>query len=257
MPTLETSVRGVTDGRVTVDVLPIAQHSGAFGGPLPDAVTALSRMIATLHDDDGNVTLAGLRTFEWTGTQVSEGDFREESRVFDSVRLFGTGTIADRTLSKPAVNVLAFDAPPRRRLLQPDRADGERRASPPTRPRRRRVAARDALVAHLRAAAPWGVRVSVRPGTPGTAIWWTPAPRLAACHGALGEAFEADVVEIGSGGSIPLVPMLADTFPGIAVLIIGDGDDLSNYHSMDESVDLGDLERLALAEALLIRDLGG
>ena len=65
------------------------------------------------------------------------------------------------------------------------------------------------------------------------------------------------MVEIGSGGSIPLVPMLAETFPGMAVLIIGAGDERSNYHSIDESVDLGDLERLALAEALLIRNLGG
>ena len=57
---------------------------------------------------------------------------------------------------------------------------------------------------------------------------------------------------MGSGGSIPLVPMLAETFPGIAVLIWGQGDDRSNYHSTDESVDLGDLERMALAEALFI-----
>ena len=78
-----------------------------------------------------------------------------------------------------------------------------------------------------------------------------------ACRDALAEAFEADVVEIGSGGSIPLVPMLAETFPGMAVLIIGAGDERSNYHSIDESVDLRDLERLALAEALLIRNLGG
>jgi acetylornithine deacetylase/succinyl-diaminopimelate desuccinylase-like protein len=38
-------------------------------------------------------------------------------------------------------------------------------------------------------------------------------------------------------------------------LIVGAGDDRSNYHSIDESVDLRDLERMALAEALLIRRL--
>ncbi|HSD79198.1 MAG TPA: hypothetical protein VLB47_01005, partial [Solirubrobacteraceae bacterium] len=71
------------------------------------------------------------------------------------------------------------------------------------------------------------------------------------------EAFEEKVLEMGSGGSIPLVPMLADTLPGIQILIIGAGDHRSNYHSVDESVDLADLERMALAEALLLRNLGG
>jgi acetylornithine deacetylase/succinyl-diaminopimelate desuccinylase-like protein len=67
---------------------------------------------------------------------------------------------------------------------------------------------------------------------------------------ALAEAFGgAEVVEMGSGGSIPLVPMLAETFPGIQVLIVGAGDDRSNYHSLDESVDLADLERMIVAEA--------
>jgi acetylornithine deacetylase/succinyl-diaminopimelate desuccinylase-like protein len=72
---------------------------------------------------------------------------------------------------------------------------------------------------------------------------------------ALSEAFDgADVLEMGSGGSIPLVPMLAETFPGIQVLIVGAGDDRSNYHSIDESVDLHDLERMIVAEALFLLD---
>ena len=62
-------------------MLPIAQHSGAFGGPLPDAITALARIIATLHDDDGNVAIPGLRRFAWPGADYPEEDFREEAGV--------------------------------------------------------------------------------------------------------------------------------------------------------------------------------
>jgi len=47
--------------------------------------------------------------------------------------------------------------------------------------------------------------------------------------------------------------MLAETFPGIEVLIWGAGDHRSNFHSIDESVDVADLERMALAEALFLR----
>ena len=190
--------------------------------------------------------------------QVPEDEFREESRVFDSVRLIGSGSLADRLLSKPAVNVLGFDAPPvagsSNQIVPTASARVSLRLAPGDDP----VAGRDALVAHLREAAPWGVRVEIEGDEAGQGyLVDTTTDAFAACRDALAEAFEADVVEIGSGGSIPLVPMLAETFPGMAVLIIGAGDERSNYHSIDESVDLRDLERLALAEALLIRNLGG
>ncbi|MGZ8565616.1 MAG: M20/M25/M40 family metallo-hydrolase [Actinomycetota bacterium] len=256
LPTLETSVRGATSVEVRVDVLPIAQHSGSFGGPLPDAVTALSRMIASLHDDDGNITLAGLHAFDWPGAQVSEDEFREESRVFPEIRLLGTGTIADRTLSKPAINVLAFEAPrvaeaANQIVPTATAVIGLRLAPGEDGERATRI-----LADHLTAAAPWGVHVSVRPGTPGAGYLVDPeAPASRAAKAALGEAFGSDVLEMGSGGSIPLVPMLADTFPGLQILIWGQGDHLSNYHSTDESVDLRDLERMALGEALFLRDV--
>ncbi len=257
LPTLGTSVRGATSAEVQVDVLPIPQHSGSFGGPLPDAITALSRMIASLHDDDGNVTLDGLRAFAWSGTQVSEDEFREESRVFPEIRLLGTGTIADRTLSKPAINVLAFEAPSvseaaNQIVPRATAVIGLRLAPGEDGARATRI-----LADHLTAAAPWGVRVSVRPGTPGEGYLVDPeAPAAHVAKAALAEAFGADVLEMGSGGSIPLVPMLADTFPGVQILIWGQGDHLSNYHSTDESVDLLDLERMALSEALFLRDVG-
>jgi acetylornithine deacetylase/succinyl-diaminopimelate desuccinylase-like protein len=256
-PTIGTSVRGVTAVEVRVDVLPEAKHSGAYGGPLPDAAMALARMIATLHDDDGNVTLPGLRTFTWTGTQVSEEEFREESAVFPEVRLIGSGTIADRTLARPSINVLAFEAP---RIV-----DAANQIVPTARaviglrlaPGDDQDAAARTLVDHLRAAAPWGVRVRIEPDMSGAGyLVDDTTPAYAAVKEALAQAFDAEVLEMGSGGSIPLVPMLAETLPGIQILIVGAGDHRSNYHSVDESVDLADLERMALAEALLLRNLG-
>jgi acetylornithine deacetylase/succinyl-diaminopimelate desuccinylase-like protein len=256
-PTIGTSIRGSTAAHVRVDVLPVAQHSGAFGGPLPDAVMALCRIIATLHDDDGNITLPGMQEFEWQGTPVSEEEFREESRVFPEVRMIGTGSIADRTLSKPSINVLAFEAP---RI-----ADAANQIVPTARavvglrtaPGEDAPAAAAKLAAHLRAAAPWGVRVTVDVEDPGDGYMVdTSTPGYVAAKAALAEAFGREVLEMGSGGSIPIVPMLASALPGIQLLIWGAMDHVSNIHSVDESVDLEDLERMALAEALLIRNLG-
>ena len=257
VPTIGTSVRGITDCRVTVRVLPIAQHSGSYGGPIPDAITALCRMIATLHDDAGNVAIEGLRSFTWAGMRIPEDELRAESGVVDSVKLIGSGTIADRLLSKPAVAVLGFDAPRIEGSSNQIVPEASARVSMRIAPGDDPVAARDALMAHLRAAAPWGVQVEIEGDEAGMGYMVdTTTPAYAAAKSALAEAFGREVVEIGSGGSIPLVPLLADTFPGIAVLIVGAGDERSNYHSLDESVDLADLESMALAETLLISNLG-
>jgi acetylornithine deacetylase/succinyl-diaminopimelate desuccinylase-like protein len=256
VPTIGTSVRGVTDCRITVRVLPIAQHSGAFGGPIPDAITALCRIIATLHDDAGDVAVAGLHSFTWEGTPIPEEELREESRVLDSVELIGTGPLADRLLSRPAVSVLGFDAPRVAESSNQIVPEASARVSLRLAPGQDPAAANEALVSHLRAAAPWGVEVEIHPAEAGMGyLVDTSTPAYAAAKGALAEAFGAEVLEMGSGGSIPLVPLMAQTFPGIGVLIIGAGDHVSNFHSIDESVDLGDLERVALAEALFVRNL--
>ncbi len=258
VPTIGTSVRGVTDCTVEVSVLPQAQHSGSYGGPVPDAITALARMLATLHDDAGDVAVAGLGRFTWEGTPIPEDEFRAESGVFDSVRMIGTGPLTDRLLSGPAVNVLGIDAPTvvdsSNQIVPRARARVSLRLAPGDDP----VAGRDALIAHLRAAAPWGVHVRIEGDEAGMGyLVDTSTSAYRAAKEALAEAFGAEVLEMGSGGSIPLVPLLAQTFPGLPVLIWGAGDDRSAYHSIDESVDLADLESMALAEALFLRNLAG
>jgi acetylornithine deacetylase/succinyl-diaminopimelate desuccinylase-like protein len=258
-PTLGTSIRGAVTIEVRVDVLPIAQHSGAFGGPLPDAAMSLSRMIASLHDAEGDVAVAGLRRFVWEGEPVDEDDFRRESGVFPEVELIGSGTLADRTLSQPSINVLAFEAPRMHEVANQIVPAARAAIGVRLAPGEDGPAATAAVIEHLRAAVPWGVRATIEADaepSDGYLVDQT-TEAYGAVRRALAEAFgRDDVAEAGSGGSIPLVPMLADTFPGIQVMITGAGDDASNYHSIDESVDLADLERMIVAEALFLSRFG-
>lgn len=256
-PTITTSIRGSTSITVRVDVLPQAVHSGAFGGPLPDAIAALSRMIASLHTDQGEVAVDGLHSYAWTGEDLTEQEFRDETRVFPEVRLLGSGTIAERTLTKAAIDVLAFEAPRLNEVanqIVPTAAAvvGLRMA-----PGEDYAGAAEKVAQHLRDAAPWGVRATVtHDEEPGAGyLVDTSTPTFAAAREALRIAFGRDVVELGSGGSIPLVPLLTDTFPEIQVLMWGAADHLSNYHSRDESVDLGEVVRMAQAEALFLASL--
>jgi cysteinylglycine-S-conjugate dipeptidase len=260
VPTLNSSIRGVTDIIVQVRVLPRAQHSGAYGGPIPDAITSLSRMIASLHDDKGDIAIDGLKRFEWEGTQIPEDEFRDESGVLDSVQMIGSGTLADRLFASPAVAVLGVDAPAiagsSNQIVPVARARVSVRLAPGDDP----GAARQALVEHLRGNAPWGVEVTFE-GSSGFEAGHgylvdTSSPTSHAAMEALAQAYGREAIEVGSGGSIPLVPMLTETFPGIEVLIWGAMDERSFIHSVNESVDLSEIERIALAEALFIRNLG-
>jgi acetylornithine deacetylase/succinyl-diaminopimelate desuccinylase-like protein len=258
VPTITTSIRGVTDCVVQVRVLEQAQHSGSFGGAIPDAITSLARIISKLHDEDGNVAIPGLRRFTWEGAEYPEEDLVDEAGAVDGLRTIGTGSIADRVWAGPAVAVLGIDAPAivgsSNQVVPVARARVSLRLAPGD----DATAATETLIAFLRDAAPWGVEVSVTGGSFDAGQGYmvdTAAPALLAAREALREAYGVDVIETGSGGSIPLVPMLDQTFPGIAVLLLGAADERSNTHSVNESVDLGELEHMALAEALLMQKL--
>ncbi len=111
VPTLTTSLRGMAACDVEVETLEGAVHSGMFGGPAPDALVALSRMIATLHDDKGDVAVEGLATIAYDGAAYDEAAYRADAGVLDGVGLIGSGTIADRLYGKPSINVIGIDAP--------------------------------------------------------------------------------------------------------------------------------------------------
>jgi acetylornithine deacetylase/succinyl-diaminopimelate desuccinylase-like protein len=261
VPTITTSIRGVTDCVVEVRVLGQAQHSGSFGGPIPDAYTALARMLSKLHDDNGDVAIPGLKRFEWKGMQVPEEELREEAGVRGSVELIGTRSIADRIWAGPSVSVLGIDGPrvhgSSNQLVPVARARVSLRLAPGDDP----VEGNRRLVEFLKASAPWGVEVSVDGGGGFEAghgfLVDTDNAGYRAGRDAMAEAWGADVIETGAGGSIPLVPLLAETFPGIAILMWGASDERSYAHSVNESVDLGEIERLGLAEAVLLRNLAG
>jgi acetylornithine deacetylase/succinyl-diaminopimelate desuccinylase-like protein len=261
VPTISTSVRGVTDCVVEVRVLDQAQHSGQYGGAVPDAITALARIIASLHDDRGNVAIGGLHRFTWEGMQVPEDELRDEVGLVPGVELIGDRSLADRLWAGPAVDVLGIDAPAIQGSSNQIVPVARARVSLRLAPGEDVPGAHEKLVAHLRSHAPWGVRVTVDGGGGFEAgrgyLVDTDNHAYRAARQALAEAYGREPIDMGSGGSIPLVPMLADTFPGIAVLMWGAMDERSNIHSVNESVDLGEIERIALAETLFIRNLAG
>jgi acetylornithine deacetylase/succinyl-diaminopimelate desuccinylase-like protein len=257
VPGLTTSLRGLVDCIVEVRALDHAVHSGMYGGPVPDALSALSRLLATLHDDRGNVAVPGLVSGGPVPVDLTEDEFRDEAGVRPSVRLIGEGPITERLWRRPAVSVLGVDAPSVRdatnQLVPSARAKVSLRIAPGEDPGR----ALDALVDHLESNAPWGVEVRVERGAAAPPFELSGrGPAFDAARRSFRDAWGTDAVDIGTGGTIPLVAALAEAFPQASILLTGAADPDCRAHSENESVDLRELERTCLAEALLLRRLG-
>lgn len=258
VPTLTTSLRGVTSVVIEVRTLQGEIHSGLFGGPAPDALMALFRLLVTLQDQDGACAVAGLAGADWNGADQAEDEFRRLAGVEDGVALMGAGSVGTRLWSRSSVNVIGIDAPrvhaSRNVLVDVARARVSLRVPPEQDP----VEAQRLLAAHLEAAAPWGVRVEITPMETGPGIR---VPTDGHAHTTMREAmrvaFGREATQMGSGGSIPLIHTLAETFPAAEILMFGAEEPRTNIHAPNESVDLEELERLIVTEALFLDGLAG
>src|SRR3954452_19429390 len=111
VPALTTSLRGLVRLDVEVRTLDHAVHSGMWGGLVPDAVMTLARLIATLHDDEGNVAVEGLYAGPAADVDYPEERLRAESGALAQVQWIGSGSSVERLWTKPSLSVIGLDAP--------------------------------------------------------------------------------------------------------------------------------------------------
>jgi acetylornithine deacetylase/succinyl-diaminopimelate desuccinylase-like protein len=257
-PALTTGLRGLVNAFVEVRTLDHAVHSGTFGGAVPDAVTSLCRLLATLHDNGGDVAVDGLVLGAAAPLDYPEDRFRHEAGVLDGVRLIGSGRLVERVWTKPSISVLGIDAPPTgaapNALVPVAKAKISLRIAPGDTWK----SAFDALTAHLERNAPWGARVTVTLESGGEPCAVDASgPAYDAARAAFATAWDGVApVDIGVGGSIPFIATFQDLFPAAAVLVTGMGDPDSRAHGPNESLHLGEFARICLAEALLLANLG-
>ncbi|WEH19956.1 dipeptidase [Streptomyces sp. VNUA24] len=257
LPTVTTSLRGMIAMRVRIDTLEGNLHSGQFGGAAPDALAALIRVLDSLRAEDGTTTVDGL-TGEgtWDGLQYPEERFREDARVLDGVGLVGDGTIADRVWARPSATVLGIDVPPVVGATPSIQASARALIGlrvPPGVDVRQAV---KLLEAHLVAHTPWGARVECEPIGQGEAFRAdTASPAYEAMASAMAVAYPGQKMQYaGHGGSIPLCNTLAALYPEAEILLIGLSEPEARIHAVDESVSPQELERMAVTEALFLRN---
>ncbi|ANW65978.1 dipeptidase [Mycobacterium sp. djl-10] len=256
IPSLTVSLRGLADCVVEVETLDHGLHSGMWGGVVPDAISALVRLLASLHDDDGNVAVPGLHQGTASDVDYTPERVRADTGILDGVREIGEGSVPQRLWAKPAITVIGIDttsvAASSNTLIPKARAKVSMRVAPGG----DAAAHLDLLRAHLENHAPWGAKVTVTPGDVGQpyAIDAT-GPVYDAARAAFKQAWGADAVDAGVGGSIPFIAEFAAAFPDATILVTGVEDPNTQAHSINESLHLGVLHKAATAEALLLAAL--
>jgi cysteinylglycine-S-conjugate dipeptidase len=252
-PAFTTSLRGLAECIVEVRTLDHGLHSGVYGGVVPDALTALCRLLATLHDDQGNVAVAGLATAPAPELEYPLERLREESGILDGVDWIGSGSIVERMWCKPAISVIALDAPTvaqaSNTLIPTARAKISARVAPGDDASHGLAA----LIKHLEDHVPWGAQVTVTGGeTAEPSVVDFAGPYAGAARAAFSQAWDVAPVFIGQGGTIPMVADFGKAFPDATILVTAVGDPDSRAHGTNESLHLGDFAAACLAETLML-----
>ncbi|MEV0645397.1 dipeptidase [Phytomonospora sp. NPDC050363] len=256
-PALTTSLRGLVNAYIEVRTSTHAVHSGMFGGTVPDALTVLCRLMATLHDEKGDVAIPELIRTEASPLDYPEERLRAEAGMLDGVEFIGTGRLVERMWTKPTATVLGIDAPGAQESANALQPYARAKVSIRIAPGENDMQAFEYLKKHLLAQDVWGAEVTVsldQGGLP--CVIDATGPAYDAARDAFAEAWDGvRPVDIGVGGSIPFIATFQEMFPQAAVLVTGVEDPDARAHGPNESLHLGEFARVCLAEAYLLRNL--
>jgi len=254
IPALTTSLRGTATLAVTVSTLDHPLHSGMFGGAVPDAMMAMTRLLASLHDDDGGVAVRGLlESHRGNSPDYDEPRLRDESGVLPGVQSIGHGDILERMWTRPAITVTGIDMPSVDEASNTLSASVRACVSLRVSPGQSVAQAAEVLTSHLLTHAPWGARVSVdllAIGEGYSAATDSTSALLMAQ--AMRESWQTEPVELGLGGSIPFVAEFLNVFPEAEILITGIEDPDTRAHSPNESLHVPGFRRATGSEARLL-----
>jgi acetylornithine deacetylase/succinyl-diaminopimelate desuccinylase-like protein len=261
-----TSLRGLVNGVLTVEVLTEGVHSGAASGIVPSSFRIARRLLSRLEDERTGEVLPGDFHVEVPAARVAEARAAAE--------VLGAG-VRDRyplvpgmrcAREEPAHLLLANEWEPALAIIGADGLPALADAGNVLRPRTSlklslrlpptldadRAARR--LREILEAEPPYGARVSftVEASGPG---WNAPEMRpwlLEAVHAASRRHFGKPAMFTGIGGSIPFMAMLGERFPRAQFFITGTGGPGSNAHGPNEFLHLPTAMRLTACVADLI-----
>lgn len=268
VPSITTRLRGLVGAVIVVEGLDHPLHSGMWGGPVPDPVMALVRILARLVDEHGDPAIPGLAqrirppsVRERAALDALPFDaeaFARDAGMLPGMRFSGApdATVYERMWYRPSLTINGIlSVNPRTAPNQlTDRAEARvtLRTVPDIDPTEAMALLREQILRNP----PFGVRVTLEEESPGW--WWSTdpvGPAFEAAARAMEAGYGRPCTFIGCGGSIPFVNPFARVLGGVPALLLGLEDPTCNAHGENESLHLGDWKKGMRSAAVLYQEL--
>lgn len=267
LPTLHYSLRGIVLFEVALKVAARDVHSGVFGGTSPNATHRLAKLIASLHDDGGRVTIPGfydrVRPIEdWEKDSLEKLPFDPEfyRKFIGCSELCGEEGFStnERRWFRPTLDCNGLGggfSGAGSKTIVPARAWAKftARLVPDQRPEEVLERCREWFAAQT-----WAGDIEFVGGDGGPPYFLDPrgpaAPYLEKAKEALRQSFGREPLLVRHGGAIPIVSQF-ETILGLPTLLMGFGSPDDAIHGPDEKFELDNFERGKQASQRFLRSL--
>ena len=267
-PTLSYGLRGVAALEVKVTGPKIDLHSGIFGGAVTNPATALARLLATLHDQNGHIAVPGFYDDVVPLQDWERESWRKLPIDPDSEMLHETGAPAlfgetgfstlERIWARPTAEINGMGSGyqgPGTKTVLPSHAMAKLTFR--LVPNQNGDAIVDLVKKHFQKNMPPGVTLEMTSGHSGP--WYLTDPHNKfgkAAQRALKKAFNKDAALIREGGSIPIVSDFRKIL-GVETLLIGLALQDCRAHSPNENFPLENLEAGIRMNQAVLEELAG
>ncbi len=267
-PTLSYGLRGVAALEIKVTGPKIDLHSGIFGGAVTNPATALARLLATLHDQNGHIAVPGfyddvVPLQDWERESWRKLPIDPDSEMLQETgapALFGeTGfRTLERIWARPTAEINGMGSGyqgPGTKTVLPSHAMAKLTFR--LVPNQNGDAIVDLVKKHFQKNMPPGVTLEMTSGHSGP--WYVTDPHNKfgkAAQRALKKAFNKDAALIREGGSIPIVSDFRKIL-GVETLLIGLALQDCRAHSPNENFPLENLEAGIRINQAVLEELAG
>ncbi len=264
IPSITYSLRGIVTLNVEVSALKQSVHSGTWGGPSPNPIEELSKIIASLTDDDGKILIPGIYddvkrpdSAMIDALPYDEQIFRSQLGFLDGVEIMNKGVHPlEQMWFLPSLTVTAFES------NEVDSAPNQIIASARARITIRTVSPMngDKVLASLQEFITQKAKHGVKLAFSGAHVgnpWVTDIshPIFQKVLSSLESGYGQKATFKGCGGSIPFVETVTSVLGDVPALLVGIEDPYCHAHSENESMDLGDFYKSIRANIFLYSEV--
>ena len=261
-PAITTQLRGLLYTELHVQGPSHDLHSGLYGGVAPNPLNALTRVLGRLHDEQGRVTLPGFydavvepdpeTLAQWQALNPDESAMLNSIGV-EEVSGEAGRNVLEKVWSRPTCDINGMiggytNAGQKTVIAARGSAKVSFRLVPNQDPESVAAAFRTFIAANMPAASQWELKAGH--GAPAFRVP-TESPYLKAARAALSDAYGRAPVNIGSGGSIPVVGQFKSIL-GMDTLLLGFGLDDDRMHSPNEKFEMRCFENGMKSHAALL-----